>query len=61
MEIVRGSEIINAKSILGVMMLAGAVASATNVFVLQAIYFANIPLTLLLGMAGLALVSGVFF
>ncbi|MCK5828443.1 hypothetical protein KAH43_07975, partial [Candidatus Bipolaricaulota bacterium] len=46
---------------LGVMMLAGAVASATNVFILQAIYFANIPLTLLLGMAGLALISGAFF
>ena len=45
---------------LGVMMLSGAVASATNVFVLQAIYFANIPLTLLLGMAGLALISGAF-
>lgn len=46
---------------LSVMMLSGAVASATNVFVLQAIYFANIPLTLLLGMASLALVSGAFF
>jgi len=46
---------------LGVMMLSGAVASATNVFVFQAIYFANIPPSLLLGMAGLALVSGAFF
>lgn len=46
---------------LGVMMLSGAVASATNVFVFQAIYFANIPMGLLLGMAGLALVSGAFF
>ena len=46
---------------LGVMMLSGAIASATNVFVLQAIYFANIPLTLLLGMAALALISGAFF
>ena len=45
----------------GVMMLSGAVASATNVFVFQAIYFANIPLVLLLGMASLALVSGAFF
>lgn len=45
---------------LGVMMLAGAGASATNVFVFQAIYFANIPLVALLGMAGLALVSGAF-
>jgi energy-coupling factor transport system substrate-specific component len=46
---------------LGVMMLSGAVASATNVFIFQAIYFANIPLALLFGMAGLALVSGAFF
>lgn len=46
---------------LGVMMLSGAVASATNVFLFQAIYFANIPLVVLLGMAGLALVSGAFF
>jgi len=46
---------------LGVMMLSGAVASATNVFVFQAIYFAGIPLVVLLGMAGLAFVSGAFF
>jgi len=46
---------------LGVMMLSGAVASATNVFIFQAIYFANIPPIVLLGMAGLALVSGAFF
>jgi len=46
---------------LGVMMLSGAVASATNVFMFQAIYFANIPLVVLLGMAGLAFVSGAFF
>ena len=46
---------------LGVMMLTGAVASATNVFVLQAVYFANIPVTLLAGIASLALVSGAFF
>jgi len=51
----------SARRSLGVMMLSGAVASATNVFVLQAIYFANIPLGLLLGMAGLALISGAFF
>ena len=38
----------SARRSLGVMMLSGAVASATNVFVLQAIYFANIPLALLL-------------
>ena len=46
---------------LGVMMLTGAVASATNVFVFQAIYFANIPVTWLLGMAALSCVSGAFF
>ena len=46
---------------LGVMVLSGAVASATNVVVFQVIYFANIPLSLLLGMAGLAFVSGAFF
>ncbi|MBE0636373.1 ECF transporter S component, partial [Candidatus Bipolaricaulota bacterium] len=46
---------------LGVMALSGAVASATNVFVFQAIYFANIPVSLLLGMAGLASISGAFF
>lgn len=46
---------------LGVMMLSGAIASATNVFVFQAIYFAGIPLTVILGMAGLAVISGAFF
>jgi len=46
---------------LGVMMLSGAVASATNVFVFQAIYFASIPLIVILGMAGLAVISGAFF
>ena len=46
---------------LGVMMLSGAIASATNVFVFQAIYFAGIPPAVLLGMAGLAFVSGAFF
>jgi len=46
---------------LGLMMLSGAVASAANVFVFQAVYFANIPLGLLLGMAGLSLVSGALF
>jgi energy-coupling factor transport system substrate-specific component len=51
----------SSRSSLGVMMLSGAVASMTNVFVFQAIYFSHIPLTLLLGMAGLALVSGAFF
>ena len=51
----------SARRSLGVMMLSGAVASATNVFVFQAIYFANIPLVVLLGMAGLAFASGAFF
>ncbi|MFC2108857.1 ECF transporter S component [Candidatus Bipolaricaulota bacterium] len=46
---------------LGVMMLSGAVASGTNVFVFQAIYFAGIPPVVLLGMAGLAFISGAFF
>lgn len=50
----------SARRSLGVMMLSGAVASATNVFVLQAIYFANIPMALVVGMAGLALISGAF-
>jgi ABC-type thiamin/hydroxymethylpyrimidine transport system permease subunit len=51
----------SSRSSLGVMMLSGAVASATNVFIFQAIYFSHIPLAILLGMAGLALVSGAFF
>ncbi len=46
---------------LGIMMASGAVASATNVFVFQAIYFSNIPWAVLLGMAGLALISGALF
>lgn len=46
---------------LGLMMLTGAVASASNVFVFQAIYFAGIPWSVMLGMAGLAAVSGAFF
>lgn len=45
---------------LGVMMLSAGVASASNVFVFQALYFSNIPVSLLLGMAGLALISGTF-
>jgi len=49
------------KGRLSVMMLSGAVASASNVFVFQAIYFGNLPLLLLLGMGGLAFVSGAFF
>jgi len=42
-------------------MLAGAVASASNVFVFQAIYLSGIPPTALLAMAGLSLLSGAFF
>jgi ABC-type thiamin/hydroxymethylpyrimidine transport system permease subunit len=46
---------------LSVMMLSGAVASASNVFVFQSIYFSNLPIPVLLGMALLAFVSGAFF
>jgi len=41
-------------------MISGAVASASNVFVFQAIYFSGVPLTFILVMAGLSLVSGAF-
>ncbi len=49
------------KNRLGVMMLSGAVASASNVFIFQTIYFSNLPLSLLLGMGALSFVSGAFF
>jgi len=49
------------KNRLGVMMLSGAVASASNVFVFQTIYFSNLALPLVLGMGALAFVSGAFF
>jgi len=42
----------------GVAMAVGAVAAASNVFVFQAIYLSGVPLPFILGMAGLALVSG---
>ena len=42
-------------------MLAGAVASASNVFVFQAIYFSGIPPAALWAMVGLSLLSGAFF
>jgi energy-coupling factor transport system substrate-specific component len=42
-------------------MIAGAVASASNVFVFQAIYFSGVSLHFILVMAGLALVSGAVF
>ena len=46
---------------LPVMMLSGAVAAASNVFVFQAIYLSGLPWSFILGMAALALVSGAFF
>jgi len=45
----------------GVMMVSGAVASASNVLVFQALYLSGIPWSFILGMAALALVSGAFF
>ena len=51
----------SARRHLGVIMLTGAVASVSNVFVFQAIYFSGISPAILLGMAGLALVSGATF
>ncbi len=46
---------------LSVMMIAGGVASASNVFIFQAIYFSGIPIPVLFGMASLALISGASF
>jgi len=43
---------------LGLTMLAGAVASASNVFVFQAIYFSGVSFTFILVMAGASFVSG---
>jgi ABC-type thiamin/hydroxymethylpyrimidine transport system permease subunit len=43
---------------LALAMIAGAVASASNVFVFQAIYFSDVSIHFVLVMAGLALVSG---
>jgi len=42
-------------------IVAGAVASASNVFVFQAIYFSGVSIRFILVMAGLALVSGAAF
>ncbi len=42
-------------------MLTGAVASASNVFLFQAIYFSGVSTGFILVMAGLSLVSGAFF
>lgn len=44
-----------------VTMITGAVASASNVFVFQAIYFSGVSLGFIFVMAGLSLVSGAFF
>lgn len=46
---------------LGLTMVAGAVASASNVFVFQAIYFSGVSIGFILVMAGLAFVSGAVF
>ncbi len=46
---------------LDVMMLSGGVASASNVFVFQALYFSGVPWSFIVGMAALAFVSGGFF
>ncbi len=46
---------------LAVTMLSGAVASASNIFVFQALYFSGVSATFILVMAGLSFVSGAFF
>jgi len=46
---------------LPLMMAVGAVASASNVFIFQAIYFSGVPLSFILVMAGLSAVSGALF
>jgi len=46
---------------LALTMLTGAVASASNVFVFQAIYFSGVSASFVLVMAGLSLVSGAIF
>jgi ABC-type thiamin/hydroxymethylpyrimidine transport system permease subunit len=42
-------------------MVAGAIASASNVFIFQAIYFSGVSVHFILVMAGLAFVSGAVF
>lgn len=42
-------------------MAAGAVASASNVFIFQALYFSGVSIGFILVMAGLSFVSGAFF
>jgi ABC-type thiamin/hydroxymethylpyrimidine transport system permease subunit len=46
---------------LALTMIAGAAASASNVFVLQAIYFSGVSIHFVLVMAGLSLISGAVF
>jgi len=52
---------ISRRSSLVLTMLTGAIASASNVFLFQAIYFAGVSPTFILVMAALSLVSGAFF
>jgi len=42
-------------------ILVGAAASASNVFIFQAVYFSGVPTALLIVMFGLSLFSGAFF
>ena len=42
-------------------MITGAISSAANVFVFQAVYFSGVSATYILMMAGLSAVSGAFF
>jgi len=46
---------------LPIMMLSGAAASVSNVFVFQAIYFSGVSLAFIFVMAGLSFLSGAFF
>jgi len=52
---------ISRRSSLALTMLTGAIASASNVFLFQAIYFSGVSPTFILVMAALSLVSGAFF
>ena len=52
---------ITRKRRLAVTMVTGAVSSAANVFVFQAVYFSGVSATYILMMAGLSAVSGAFF
>ncbi len=52
---------ISRRSNLAVTMLSGAVASASNIFVFQALYFSDVSVTFIFVMAGLSFVSGAFF